>query len=162
MQLRLSPNVSKASEVAGITRQMAYWLRDNDPDFRQTWDYAIEDAVDSLEQAAWDRATKGVVRVRFAPDGAAFEERHHSDALAKMLLEAHRPEKYRQNPKVTVNVFQQSMEQAAEQLGLSPAAFIEEAHRALAGVAIAAPHASDIIGDYDTLDVGDSSSSANE
>ncbi len=68
-----------ACQAAGITRQSAYEARDRDTAFRAQWEEALQEAVDALEAAAWQRAMTG-----------------QSDRLMEMLLRAHRPEKYRE------------------------------------------------------------------
>lgn len=70
-------NVSAAARAAGFGRSAAYAWRADDEEFRAAWDEAIETAVDSLEETAWDRA-----RI------------DKSDRMLEILLKAHRPEKY--------------------------------------------------------------------
>ena len=73
---RNSANVRVACEAVGVTRDAAYGRRRTHPTFRAAWDAAEQDAVDTLEAAAWKRA------------------RDTSDKLLMFLLQAHRPEKY--------------------------------------------------------------------
>lgn len=54
---------------------MYKWKRE-DADFAQEWEDAEAEAVDRLEQVAWDRAED------------------NSDRLIEILLKAHRPDKY--------------------------------------------------------------------
>lgn len=75
-QIRLVPNVSAAARAAGISRSAAYLWRDDDPAFAAEWDDAVSEAVDQLEQVAWERATE------------------QSDRMMEILLKAHRPDKY--------------------------------------------------------------------
>lgn len=74
--LRASCNVSAACRAAGIGRASAYQWRDSDAEFARDWKDAEDEAVDGLEQAAWDRAVDG------------------SDRMMEILLKGHRPEKY--------------------------------------------------------------------
>lgn len=74
--LRIQPNVSAASRLAGFGRSAVYAWRDDDPDFAAEWDEAIEESVDGLESVAWERALD------------------NSDRMLEILLKAHRPEKY--------------------------------------------------------------------
>lgn len=75
-QLRDVPNVSAAARVAGISRRAAYDWRDDDEEFASEWDDAVQEATDSLEQVAWERA------------------KDQSDRMLEILLKAHRPDKY--------------------------------------------------------------------
>lgn len=75
-QLRLVPNVSAAARAAKISRNAAYTWRDEDPDFAAAWEDAINEAVDDLEQVAWERA------------------KDQSDRMMEILLKAHRSDKY--------------------------------------------------------------------
>ena len=75
-------NVRSACLVAGVTRQAAYKQRSQNADFAKAWDDALDDACDTLEQVAWQRATET------------------SDVLLMFLLKAHRPDKYRENSRV--------------------------------------------------------------
>jgi hypothetical protein len=75
-QLRLCPNVSAASRAAGISRSAAYaWKRDDEA-FAAEWEDAENEALDDLEQVAWERA------------------KDQSDRMMEILLKAHRPDKY--------------------------------------------------------------------
>lgn len=75
-QLRVLPNVSAAARAAGISRTAAYAWRDEDAEFAEAWNDAVEESIDALEQVAWERAETT------------------SDRLMEVLLKGHRPEKY--------------------------------------------------------------------
>ena len=75
-QLRMSPNVSAAARAAGFGRNAAYEWRKDDVQFAADWDEALDEAIDALEESAYERASST------------------SDRLAEVLLKAHRPEKY--------------------------------------------------------------------
>lgn len=75
-QLRLVPNVSAAARAAKISRNAAYDWRADDEAFATAWDEAVDEAVDDLEEVAWQRA-KG-----------------QSDRMMEILLKAHRSDKY--------------------------------------------------------------------
>lgn len=81
-----SANVRAACQSAGISRQAAYLRKRTDEAFAEQWDDALEDACDVLE---------GIARQRAAAE---------SDVLLIFLLKAHRPEKYRDNHKIDLNV----------------------------------------------------------
>ena len=74
-----SANVLASCRAAGIGRTTAYKYRDQNPEFAKQWDQAIDEAVDTLEAAAWKRA------------------RDYSDTLLIFLLKAHRPLRYRES-----------------------------------------------------------------
>jgi hypothetical protein len=74
--LRQSPNISRAADAAGLSRQAAYKARDADPEFAADWDDALGTALDKLEGVAYDRAIG------------------ESDTLAIFLLKSHRPQIY--------------------------------------------------------------------
>ncbi|HUV73849.1 MAG TPA: hypothetical protein VMW79_06045 [Anaerolineae bacterium] len=75
--LRNSANVRAATQAAGIDRTTAYKARNRSQEFRRQWEEAMEDACDLLEAEAFRRAMAS------------------SDWLLRMLLSAHRPERFR-------------------------------------------------------------------
>lgn len=77
--------VTLAARAIGVSRQAAYQYRDNDPEFRQLWDNAIEEGIDTLENEAITRAKKS------------------SDLLLIFLLKAKRPDVYRDQIEINVN-----------------------------------------------------------
>jgi hypothetical protein len=84
--LRQCGNVRAACQAAGRNRTYVYLVRQHDRTFRAQWDDALEDAVDALEQAAWERALTG-----------------QSDRLTEFLLKAHRPAKCRETVRQEVS-----------------------------------------------------------
>lgn len=98
--LRNSGNVRAACQAAGIARSAAYLARERSPEFKAAWDEALEEAVDTLEAAAWMRARDGVKRVEpIMYQGQKVAEKviaEYSDSLMSLLLKAHRPAKYRE------------------------------------------------------------------
>lgn len=79
--LSRSANIRASAAAAGISRDTAYRWKREDPEFSAAWDTALEDAIDTLEEEAWRRAT-------------AIEE--PSDTLLIFLLKGNRKEKYRE------------------------------------------------------------------
>ena len=77
--LQKTPNVTKACQIAKISRTMAYEARKDDADFRRQWDEADEAALDKIEQAGVDMATS---------------MRPESAGLIKFFLQTRRPERY--------------------------------------------------------------------
>jgi len=51
-----SGNIRASCAAAGISRAEAYRVRDEDATFREQWDQAREDAIDTLEASAWQIA----------------------------------------------------------------------------------------------------------
>ena len=51
--------VYHAAQAAGISRQTAYRWREDDPQFADLWDEAIENAVDAVENTVYQRALGG-------------------------------------------------------------------------------------------------------
>jgi hypothetical protein len=76
--LRASANVRASCQAAGISRREAYRHRERSAAFREQWDDALNDAVDSLEAVARKRAVEA------------------SDTLLIFLLKSHRPSVYRE------------------------------------------------------------------
>lgn len=145
LNLRKYGVVTNACEAAGTTRQNAYWLRSNSPEFREEWDIALDDAVDTLEHAAWSRARDGVAKLKFDARGnpiidprtnEPYVEYEYSDNLLALLLRANRREKYADAPRISINFLIQSLEQEAERLGIPLQGAIEGAHKALSGQSI--------------------------
>lgn len=98
--LRNSGNVRASCQAAGVERSTAYRAYKASPEFAAQWDEALEEAIDTLEAAAWSRARDGVVRHEpIMYQGQKVAEKviiEHSDSLMTLLLKAHRPEKYRE------------------------------------------------------------------
>ncbi|KUG09386.1 hypothetical protein [Solirubrum puertoriconensis] len=110
--LSQSPNISRAARVAGISREWARQCRKADPEFAAEWEEALEEGVDSLEEACWARAKGENISYQFTKDGKSIPhpvtgepycEPVFSDTLAVTLLKAHRPEKYKDRSAVDVN-----------------------------------------------------------
>lgn len=109
--LRNSGNIRAACQAAGITRAMAYHARKTKPVFAAEWDEAMNDAIDLLEAAAWQRART-----------------QQSDTLTIFLLKSHRREVYGDRVDVTVEL-RETAERIAEQTGIDANELIREAER---------------------------------
>jgi hypothetical protein len=59
------PNVSKACDVANITRFCAYDRKRDDPAFSAAWDEAFDRGYNKAEEEAWRRAVTGTPRQLF-------------------------------------------------------------------------------------------------
>jgi hypothetical protein len=97
-------NIARACRVAGVARGTAYRMRERDPKFAAAWDFAYEKAADALEEEARRRAVEGVPRLKFTRSGLPiidpktgepYVEWSYSDQLLKLLLQGHRPERFR-------------------------------------------------------------------
>jgi hypothetical protein len=56
--LKQTPNVTLAARAANISREMVYRSRRSDPAFAEAWQSALDEAVDFLENKAWDLAMR--------------------------------------------------------------------------------------------------------
>jgi hypothetical protein len=95
--LRQRANITAACRATPHARQTFYDLRERDPEFAEAWDEALEEAVDGLEQVAWERAVDGVAvySKRDPETGVVTEERRdYSDRLLETLLVGNRRRKY--------------------------------------------------------------------
>lgn len=104
-------NVSRAALASGMSRDAVYDLRQRDADFAASWTDALEQASDRLEQEAWRRAHDGVEEPLTCAKGLIYDElgnpvvvRKYSDTLLIFLLKGARPEKYRENVKISGSV----------------------------------------------------------
>lgn len=99
--LRNSANVRAACQAAGVSRQMTDKARIKYPRFAAAWTLALEDAIDTLEAVAWDRARK------------------QSDYLLWKLLASLRREKYGDTVTVRIDL-EKEAERIARERNLPP------------------------------------------
>lgn len=92
--LRKTANVSFSAKVIGVSRQAVYKMREQDKEFAEAWDDAIQEATDKLLKAAWNRATKGVEKPVYFQGVICGTVREYSDSLLTFLLKAYRPEQF--------------------------------------------------------------------
>lgn len=78
-------SITAAARAVGVSRQAIYNYRETDSNFRDAWDNAIEEGLDTLEDEAIRRAKKS------------------SDLLLIFLLKGGRPEKYKDRVDINVN-----------------------------------------------------------
>ena len=92
--------ITSAANALGLSRKTHYaWIRNCDG-YKERFDEAREELVESLEGAAVERARDGVVveKVYDKDTGKLVKEKYrHSDLLLLALLRANKPEKYREN-----------------------------------------------------------------
>jgi hypothetical protein len=115
--LSLTGNVRLSCIATGVGRSTAYDERKRNPDFAASWDSALDEATDVLEQEAARRAVHGVDEPVTSGgklvmvDGEVTDPetgekktvkvplmvRKYSDTLLIFLLKGARPQKYRDN-----------------------------------------------------------------
>lgn len=83
--LREHGTVYHAARAADISRTTAYAWRQDDPEFAREWAEALEDNTEKLEASLYQRAFT-------------------SDVLGIFMAKARRPEVYRDNYKIDVNM----------------------------------------------------------
>lgn len=83
--LKYTGNVRRACQAANISRVHAYRSRKQSVTFAAQWDECMEDAIDSLEEMAWERAKI-------------------SDTLLIFLLKSHRPAVYAERLRVQLEL----------------------------------------------------------
>ncbi len=84
-----------AAAAIGAHRRTIMKWSDNDEEFAQRWNDAVEEGIDRLEQEAIRRARDGVKRPVFYMGQVVGHIQEYSDSLLKFLLEAKRPAVYR-------------------------------------------------------------------
>jgi len=79
--------VRDACARARISNQSAYRMRRRDDKFAEAWARALDRALPTLEQAAWERAVEGWDEVVWKDGVEVSRKRRFSDGLLKFLLE---------------------------------------------------------------------------
>ena len=103
-------NISKACQLAVIGRQTVYEWRSADAEFAQRWDETLESAIESLEEEARRRAFEGTDEPVFYQGEVCGAVRKYSDTLLIFLLKAHKPERYRENIKISIDEIDSAIE----------------------------------------------------
>ena len=93
-------SVTASCEVAGIGRTAVYEWRDQDPDFRDQWEAALELGTDALEDEAVRRAREGTDEPVFYQGQQCGKVRKYSDVLLIVMLKARRGHKFRDQSSV--------------------------------------------------------------
>lgn len=112
--LTLTPNLQRASDIAGISSMTGYLWRtkaaetEEDEAFQDAVDIARSIAVERAESEAWRRAIEGIEKPIFGSlgsdpntgkslgTGQIGSVTEYSDNLTMFMLKGHRPEKYRE------------------------------------------------------------------
>jgi len=94
--LATTGNAIKAAQAVGYkdTRELNKY-RHQDAEFSREWDEAVNAAADMLEAEAWRRAHDGVDEPQFYKGEICGHVTRYSDTLLVKLLQALRPEKFR-------------------------------------------------------------------
>lgn len=95
-------NVTEACRAAGIGRQTAYKWREDDAEFAEAWQAAVDEAVDKLEREAWRRGVEGIEKPVTYQGEITATYLEYSDRMLELLIKAHRPEKYVERTKSEV------------------------------------------------------------
>ena len=91
-------SVSAACDAAGINRRTAYYARNSDAKFAADWKEALENAMEKLEAIAYQKALEG------------------ASGMLKFLLQAHKPEVYRQPSKnVSMNITPEQLDKMTDE-----------------------------------------------
>ena len=93
-----------AASNVDVARQVVYRARDSSAKFKADWDEALEEARELLEAEARRRAEIGVEEPVFYKGKVVGHIRKYSDGLFKFLLQAHWPEKFRENVSIDQRV----------------------------------------------------------
>ena len=98
--LRTTGNVTLAAQHAGQSRNQVHDVRQRSKRFAAQWDNALEEATDLLEAEARRRAFTGIDEPVFYKGKVVGSTKKYSGPLLMFLLEAHRPQKFRDGGKV--------------------------------------------------------------
>jgi hypothetical protein len=115
IELAKTGNATVAAERVKVARYLVYKARDEDSDFAQAWEDAMQCYVDGCEYKVHVRAFDGIDKplvykgeIQYETDPKTGERvpvtiKEYSDTLAVFLLKGHRPDKYRDNTNVNVS-----------------------------------------------------------
>ena len=97
-------NVTRAAEVAGLSRVYLYQIKREDEEFSSEWEKAAKVGSLRLEDEARRRAVEGWAEPVWHRGEMCGTVQKYSDTLLIVLLKAHHPEKYADRQKVDQNV----------------------------------------------------------
>lgn len=101
--LALGHTVSKAAEIAGLTRQRFQQLKEKNPEFAAAWADAYERGADVFREEVRERALKGTKQAIVYQGKVVGAVRYMSDNMLMFATKARAPE-YKDNAKIEVNV----------------------------------------------------------
>lgn len=84
------PDVSKACQLSGVSRTVAYARRKSVKSFAEAWDKAIAAGIERAEGEAWRRAVEGCDKPVFHQGEQCGSIREYSDTLLIFMLKAHK------------------------------------------------------------------------
>jgi len=96
--LTASGTISHAARAAGVSRWTVYRWRSADKEFREDWDYALEEAIDAIESTLYQSALAG------------------NTLAAIYYLKAHRPQYRDRLPSVDVRKLNAEIEEGLARL----------------------------------------------
>lgn len=100
--LKCTGNVSGAALAAGYaSSSFLVRVRKTDAEFAEKWDDALEASYDLLEAEALRRAVDGVMEPEYYQGTIVGYKVKYSDGLLTTLLKANRPDKFRDNMKIS-------------------------------------------------------------
>jgi hypothetical protein len=103
-------NVSKACQLAEISRRTIYNWKSEDAEFAAAWEEAVDFGTDELEEEARRRAFAGVDEPVFYQGSECGMIRKYSDTLLIFLLKGRKPETYRERVTIDVNKLDSDIE----------------------------------------------------
>lgn len=133
--------VLHACKAAKITRSKAYDYRQQNPEFAEAWDNAINLAADLLEAEAIRRGRDGVKKPVYQGGERVGYIQEYSDTLLIFMLKAVRPEKYRERFDIKGKVALSAGSTAADEEEREIAALLERRGQAALVSAPIAPAA---------------------
>lgn len=103
---RRNANITESCRLAKLDRRTVYLWLDQDPQFKDDFSVAREDATDLLELEARRRAVDGWEQPVYQKGAEVGRIRLYSDRLMEVLLKGHRPETFkdRQDVNMTARV----------------------------------------------------------
>lgn len=99
--LKYTCNVTKAAHAAGVSRREFYRIKEEDPEFAEAWQKALEVGSEALEDELMRRAKEGVLKPVFHKGEICGHVREYSDTLGIFLLKGAKPDKYADRKQVS-------------------------------------------------------------
>lgn len=87
-----SGNIRQACWTVGVPRQTIYRWRNEDDDFEDRYQQALDDVNDRIRAEIWRRAINGVKKPVYQGGKLVGHIQEYSDSLLSLLARAHMPE----------------------------------------------------------------------